>query len=66
MRLSHPIHLKIARSKVARFERKVRMTQRLLSEVVQAMLVMRESTRILGAIGELCMEVEKAVFLMVE
>ena len=68
MRLSHPVHPKIARRKVARFEREVRVAQRLLAEVVQAVLVMRESTSrvILSAIGELRVEVEQAVFLMVE
>jgi hypothetical protein len=68
MPLSHPVHVKIARRKVARFEREVRVAQRLLAEVVQAVLVMRESTPGRGVVvaGELRVKVEEAVFLMVE
>ena len=70
MRLSHPVHLKIARpgrGKVARFEREVRVAERLQAEVVQAMLVMRESAVVRGAaLAELRVQVEQAVFLVVE
>jgi hypothetical protein len=65
MRLSHAVHLKIAPRKVARFEREVRVAQRLLAKVVQAVLVMRESVVVI-AVGELRVQVEETVFLMVE
>lgn len=70
MPLSHPVHVKIPPRKVARFECEVRVAQRLLAEVVQAVLVMRESARgvitVGSAVGELRVKVEEAVFLMVE
>ncbi len=68
MPLSHAVHIKVARRKVARFECEVRVAERLLPEVIQAVLVMRESANVIGAppVGQLRVEIEEAMFLMVE
>ena len=68
MRLPHAVHLKIARRKVAPFECEVRVAQRLLPEVVQAVLVVRESAGFVvsAAVGQLRVQVEEAVLLVVK
>ena len=65
MRLSHAVHLKIPRRKVARLERQVGVAKRLLAEVVQAMLVVCEPV-VAGTVGELLVQVEETVLLVVE
>jgi hypothetical protein len=75
VRLPDPHHLEIARRKVARarLQREVRMTERLLAQVIQAVLVVRESlVRVargavdVGGGGELRVKVQEAVRLVVE
>ena len=65
MRLPNAIQLKVARSEVSWLEREVGMAQRLLAEVIQAVLMVRDST-FAGAIRELPVQVEQTVLLVVE
>ena len=58
MRLPDTIQLKVARCEVSWLEREVGMAQGLLSEVIQAVLMVRESA-FAGAIRELLVQVEQ-------
>jgi hypothetical protein len=67
MRLPHAVHLKIPRRKVAPLKCEVRVAQRLLPEVIQAVLVVRESAIVVvSAVGQLRVEVEEAMLLVVK
>ena len=75
MRLSDAIHVQITRRrhrKVSRFEREIGMTERLLTKVIQAVLMVRESVTIIIIIvasigdGELCVKIDETMFLVVE
>ncbi len=65
MCLPNAIHLKVARREVSWFEREVGVAQRLLTEVIQAVLVVRESA-LAGTVGELPVQVEQTVLLVVQ
>ena len=63
--LPDAIHLKVARREVSRLECEIRVAQRLLTEVIQAMLVVRNSAFV-GTVRELPVQVEQTVFLVIE
>jgi len=54
------IHLKVACREVSWLEREVGVAQRLLTEVIQAVLVVRKSV-LAGVVGELPVQVEQTV-----
>jgi hypothetical protein len=76
MRLSDAIHVQITRRrhrKVSRFEREIGMTERLLTKVIQAVLMVRESVTIIIIIivasigdGELCVKIDETMLLVIE
>jgi hypothetical protein len=53
-------HLKVARREVSWLEGEIRVAQRLLAEVIQAVLVARNSA-FSGAVRELSVQVEQTV-----
>ncbi|SRR6266702_1142526 len=63
--LPDPIHLKVARREFSWLKREVGVAQRLVAEVVQAVLVVRESA-LAGAVRELPVQVEQTVLLVVQ
>ena len=65
MRLPDAIQLKVTQCEVSWLEREVGMTQRLLAEVIQAVLMVRDSA-FAGVVRELPVQVEQTVLLMVE